>query len=261
MNEQSKKIFSVILALLIGAGIIFFALKNDSVLGTKNTPQSKLQKNSLTVTSSGYPKKILRGNSVRASEGVATTTTDIIARELLVTYAVNQKVDETKTMSDAEAETLAQSLMEKIKLPQAKQYTEKNLNISPDNSIPSLTTYAKNVNGFMQTFSATRTTNELVVVAEAISDNDVKKLEGLSTIALGYGILKKELLAVKTPSVVASLHLRLVQSYTNIENTIVLMQTLFNDPVQGLAALIEYKKEITLLNTLATEYRDYTPPR
>jgi hypothetical protein len=146
-------------------------------------------------------------------------------------------------------------------MPKAPTYSLKNLNISTDNSDAALAAYSEKVSGAMQSFASVHTTNELALVTAALNTKDVRKLEGLGTIATQYANLDKNLLAIKTPSGIASLHLRLVQSYANIEVLIMVMQKMFTDPMQGLAALTQYKKETAALEILAKEYRDYTPTR
>ena len=259
MNKQFKKILSVTLALIVGFGIIFFAWKSTAPAGNKVSFEPAISgdswKGSLLAVPQTSSIKNLEQNVAGAE---ATTTTDIIARELLVSYALAQQNMSTTTLSDAEAQALAQMLVEKIKLPQGVVYSTKNLVMSSDNSDSSFAAYAKRVGDIMQAFSTAHKTNELAIVANAITTKDEAELRGLAIIITEYRGLQKSLLAVSTPSLVAPLHLRLVQSYSNIEAAIIGMQKIISDPVIGLAAFTQYKKESNILRTINAEYQNYT---
>ncbi|OHA84240.1 MAG: hypothetical protein A2937_00375 [Candidatus Yonathbacteria bacterium RIFCSPLOWO2_01_FULL_47_33b] len=260
MKPQFKKLFSIILALLVGVGIILFAWGGE--LFTSNSASNKHEggewKNALQIIPQGSSSKML-GAQRGGAQSEATTTTDILARNLLVDYALLQKNSATTTMSDADAQMIAQSLVSKIELPKGTVYTLRDLNISSDNSGAALATYSEKVSAAMQSFALVHTTNEIALVSSALTTKDAQKLEGLTRIAAQYATLNKNLLAIKTPSEIAPLHLRLVQSYSNIGALIIVMQKMFTDPMQGLAALIQHKKETAALEILAKEYRDYTP--
>lgn len=262
MNPQFKKIFSIILAILVGGGIILFAWGGNTLIkgDVLNEKENGVWKDSLHVIPQGSSSKTL-GTQRGGAQSAATTTTDILARNLLVDYALLQTKSATTTISDADAQMLAQSLISKIEMPRGVVYTLKDLNISNDNSEAALATYSKSVEGAMKAFTSVHTINELTLVSSALTTKDSQKLEGLANIATQYAKLKRSLLAIKTPSDIAPLHLRLVQSYANIETMIVVMQKMFIDPMQGLAALTQYKKETTALEVLAKDYRDYTTAR
>lgn len=262
MKPQFKNLFSIILAILVGGGIILFAWGGNTLMqgDVLNKKENGAWKDSLHVISQGSSSKTL-GVQRGSTQSAATTTTDILARNLLVDYALLQTKGATTTISDADAQALAQSLINKIEMPRGTVYTLKDLSVSSDNSETALATYSKSVGDAMSTFASTHTTNELALVSSALTTKDPKKLEGLATIATQYAKLKKSLLAIKTPSNIAPLHLRLVQGYANIETMIVVMQKMFIDPMQGLAALTQYKKETTALEVLAKDYRNYATAR
>lgn len=260
MKPQFKKLFSIILALLVGVGVILFAwggeIFNRVDISTGQT--SNEWKDVLQIIPQGSSKTLSAQRGTTKSEA-ATTTTDLLARSLLVNYALLQKNSATTTLSNTDAQALAQTLANKVVIPQGTTYSLKDLSVSGDNSNTALTAYSKKVSEVMQSFTSSRATNELTLVASALTTKDERKLDGLSSIATNYATLNKNLLAIKTPSGVAHLHLRLVQSYANIAATIPVMQKIFIDPVQGLAALAQHKEETAALEALAKEYRDYTP--
>ncbi|MHB1118373.1 MAG: hypothetical protein ACYCZ7_02540 [Minisyncoccota bacterium] len=261
MKPRSKKIFSVILALLFGAGIILFAWKSDMLTRTNtlNEKTGNAWKDSLQVIPQEFSSKILKTQANDTHGETATTTTDRLAREVLANYALIQSTAATTTVSDAEAQVLAEALVGNIEVPRGTQYALANLTLINDNSNAALVAYSIKVSDRMQTFAAARAKNELSILTDALIAKDGKKLQELAPIAQEYEVLTKDLLAITTPSSIASLHLRLAQSYANIGATIIAMQKMFVDPVQGLVALTQYKKEIVALQALAKEYKDYVP--
>jgi hypothetical protein len=263
MDEQFKKLFSIVLALLVGVGIILFAWKGSSLFSTNvsNDTTSNMWKDALQVIPQWSSSKTLGLKQSGAKSEASTTTTDTLARNLLVDYAMVQRNMSTTTLSDTDAQALAQMLINKIEVPHGATYSLKDLVVSSDNSDAAFTAYSKKVSDVMRSFTSAHTASELALVAEALSTQDAKKLGGLGPIALQYASLNKNLLAIKTPSAVAPMHLRLVQSYANIEATIIAMQKMFTDPVQGLVALTQYKKEVIALEVLAGDYKNYTPTR
>lgn len=261
MNSKFKKIFSVALAITLGLGIIFFAWKGvfstSSKVSFEPTVSGDTWKDSLRTISSLNPSI---KPSVTQSEQweEATSTSDVIARELLTNYILLQQSRATTTMSDTEAQAFAQILTEKINLPQGTTYTTKNLIVLSDSSSAAIATYIKRVGEIMQTFSSTRKTNEVTIFTEALTTKDAATLQKLTVNVIEYKNLQKTLLAVPTPSVLAPLHLRLVQSYANIETIITSMQKILSDPMIGLAAFMQYKKELSALRTIDTEYQNYS---
>lgn len=264
MNQQFKKNLSIALAILVGLGIIFFAWRNVAPTDSKVSFEPTVSGDSWKGSLLAIPKtsfESTKGLSQGAIGAEATTTTDLLARELLVSYAILQQRSGTTTMSDADAQDLAQMLASKVALPQGTVYTAKNLNTVNDNSDAAFAAYASNVGDVMRSFSIAHKTNELALVSSAIATKDASKLKGLTTIIAQYRALQKSLLAISTPTLVAPLHLRLVQNYANIEAAVMGMQKIISDPVLGLAALSQYKKTTDALDALALEYRDYNPTR
>ncbi|HAT68245.1 MAG: hypothetical protein A2481_03830 [Candidatus Yonathbacteria bacterium RIFOXYC2_FULL_47_9] len=270
MKEQPKKILSITLALLLGTGIILFAWKGGSVfnLGDSTQKTNEGTRDALQVVSRGTSPKTLGarniyGNPVGSAptEGSATTTTDALARNFLVDYALTQKGMETTVWSDADADALAKKLIEKIELPKAVQYTTKDLNILDNNSDAALVTYGEGILKILSPLSASKNAGmgEVTIFGEAINNKDAKGLEGLTPIIAKYAEIKESLLALKAPSSIAPIHLHFVQNFANIENDVTSMQKIFSDPAQALAGFIEYKKDVAALSATGKEFQNYRP--
>lgn len=263
MSGQLKKIFSIALALIVGVGIVFFAWKSgtpNNRVSFEPTISGGSWKDSLLAIPGSHSLKITAGTE-NTSRPLATTTTAILAREMLLDYGLVMQSRATTTLNDTDAQALAQMLVERIQLPKGTIYSAKDLNILNDNSDAALTVYANKIGEITQAFATAHTKNELTIVTDALSSKDASKLQELKTIAGQYAGLQKSLLATPVPSIISSLHLRLAQSYANIETMVIAMQSMLSDPVLGISAFNQYKKEIDALDAIAVEYRDYTPAR
>lgn len=269
MVWQFKKIFLIILALLVGVVIVALAAKGERVIRFYNPTNTseELANDSWMSALSIVPgvKSIAlveRGDIKRIEfETSSTTTTDLISKKLILEYVAFQQRSATTTLSEADAKDIATNLVKEVQLAPSTQYSLRDLNISSDNSNTAIDTYTRNVSGVIQRFSSAQTANEITIVKDALVKNEAQRLQGLTSIITAYENLKKDLLAIEAPSTVAPLHLRLIQIYTNMQSTIVSMQKMFSDSIQGFAAIAQYERELDAMDTLAVEYRNYMSAR
>lgn len=262
MNNQYKKIFSVLFAILIGAGIIFFAWRGGSVdeTGAPTSEKNGDWKDSLSVVPQAYTSKTLG-----VSKGVidmnttdATTTTDIIARKLLVEYVASQKSSATSTISDETAQAIANTLAQEVRLPQKKEYTSRDLNISYDNSREANILYINTVNDLTNEQLATpEKETDLTILANAVNTWNATTLNKLQPKVVKYQELIKKLLEVKTPSYVAPIHLHLIQSFETLRTSTIGLQSIVSDPVVGIASLAEYRNWVDEIILVRQEYSDF----
>ncbi|MEK7538701.1 MAG: hypothetical protein AAB552_02575 [Patescibacteria group bacterium] len=265
MVWKFKKIILLSLAIIFGLGIIFLAVaKNysskDGSADTATESSDDSWKDALTIAPQTSSDLLIAGKqaSIKGTSTAITlppTTTETLAQNLLLEYIVTEKAKGGAVMSDTDAQAAALRLVEKTKTPLGKQYQPKDLIISVDNSSAAMTAYATKIKTVMLAFTASATKSDIEVVYMSPADTK-RKAEYTRTIAR-YEKLVKGLLATKTPSNIAPLHLRLVQAYSNMEHSVTAMMSMFADPIKGLAALTEYRTEISNLTALAKEYDQY----
>lgn len=260
MDWQIKKTFSVLFAVLVGAGVILFAWKGDSVIYSGSVSGNSLWKDSLKIIPQSNTLTTI-SSSQGSAGGEATSTADIVARTLLANYALAQSANmSTTTLSDSDATAIARSAVSKIKLPQAVQYTIKDLVISGDNSAEALNTYVKTLTSLLQTFVSSQTKNDIAVAFTVPSSLDnSERLADIAKNIAHYTKLIKGLLSTKTPSSFAKPHLLLIQKYADIQANIQPMSEIFTDQVLGLAALAQYRNEISELPLIAAEFAPPSP--
>lgn len=254
MDKQFKKIFFVLFAILLGAGIIFFAWRGGQISYT-DKPSDEINSNwadALKVIPQTYPQKTLGVSSWKngdANTG-ATTTTSILARDLMINYAIAQKSMSTTTMSDSDAELFAQNLLENTtaKNP-VKQYSIKDLHVV-ETSTTTVETYQKETLQAINSFSLGNTFNELVVVAQALDTKSASKLAPLSSSVTRYENLVDTLISIQVPRSATTLHIGIIQGYATVLSGIKDMQRILADPAQGLQGIAKYKSGVELLTQI-----------
>ncbi len=257
--NKYKKGISLFLTLIFSIGIIVLAFKWDTLTENKTSFEASSLKNVWENFSDGAPQNgIIGAQRGLKNENIGTTTvTEIMARNMLVEYALNQQGMGTTTMSDFDADVIAARLIQQASVSTEKPYSLKDLNISLENTAVTGANYANSLTTIVNVFNKAHIDNELIIVGEAIQKQNAQDLVKLESIITLYRQLEKNLLALKTPSLVASLHLRLVQNYANIRYSIEMMQGMFTDTAAGLIALSQYKGYIDELNNIAKEYANF----
>lgn len=261
MSYFSQKSFSILLAVLLGIGIILFAWRTVSFTGTKTSFEKSDDpvamsddswRDALKVIPKDSLTRLLGANAGSASStlGLATTTTDLLGRELLMSYALAQKALGTTPMSDDQTQAISGILAGKVMTDSGlKQYTGKDVIIIPT-STSTLTTYQKELSKALANFSRKNTVNELRVVAEAMDKKDSAKLAPLASSVVNLQALTSSLLAMKTPDKVSALQLFLINNYSLVLSGITDMQKITDDPALGMRGIAKYQKGMNMLSAL-----------
>lgn len=260
MKLPSRKLLSLVLAILLGASIIFFAWRTVSFQGNTAThgeieadvlADNGAWREALKVIPQDSLTRLLGANAGNASSTIATTTTDLLGRELLTSYAIAQKSIGNTPMTDADTKTISDILTGKVmKDTTIKTYTEKDFVLVTTNTA-SLNTYQKALAGALDNFSRKNTTNELKLVLEAGEQHDATKLAPLAGTVQNLQTLIVALLAMKVPRDVANLHIFFLNNYTLIFSGVTDMQRIVDDPVLGIRGVAKYQKGMNAITRLA----------
>lgn len=263
MEGQTKKLLSITIALLLGAGIILFAWKSGTLGDISFSKETTTNKDllPLSVLSPSTKKRTLGfWKNDLAARDLSTSTTDVLVYDLITSYASAKATTGTSTrLSSDEVTAQAQALAGKVKLPPGHQYKTGDLNIINDNSLESRILYAQKTSGLIRTFIASQTKGDLVIIFTSPNKEDTAARDAeLEQNISHYKKLQQGLLGVAVPSNLAKLHLGLLQSYSNMQYALLSMKSVFNDPVKGLAALTQYRNAIEDLLTITKEYQTLT---
>lgn len=251
MTWPIKKIITIILAALLGVGIVFFAWMSTNVSHTENdtTADSTAWQDSLNVVPEASSTKQIASNSTQEdfANEEATSTTSIIARKLLDDYATVQSNMSTTTMSDAEVDAFTQNLLKNAPSSSSdKQYTEKNLTIIDDSS-SSIDTYKKEAAQALSTFFNENDFSELSTVNKALDSRSTADLAPLATAVTSYQKLIASLLSIKVPRSEVSLHLYILKTYTTILSGVLNTQKILEDPIVGLQGIAKYNSGMQMI--------------
>ena len=263
MTLPSKKFLIILLSVIIGVLIILSAAKMSGIIGTSDTPKNddgELWKTALSVLpGTKTPTSVEKSDIQIDDTDTATTTTDLLARKLLVEYIQASQNAATSTISDFDAQNIANILAQDVELPFQKKYTLSDLNISNDNGETAGSLYKKTLNTLIQNHVATeQSENELTILITAMDTDNADILNKLDTKIALYEKLITNLLAIKTPSLVAQIHLHLIQGYETMRSATVGFKSILSDPVVGVASLTEYRNGIDMLTAVEKEYRDFS---
>ncbi len=269
MNQQSKKTLSIILAVLVSVVIIFSALSKKLGVGGYSflsKQQGAQTSDTLQVVAGNSTDKLIMaapiqnqivlGDSSKADKSAnASTTTDLLARQLLANYAANIQTSGTTTLSNAQAEAQARVLAQGIDVPQGTRYTTLDVSVSEDNSAAAITAYATETTKIIKAFLATKKTNDLVIMFEGSQNNDKTRTADIEHAASLYTKLIHDISAIKIPSLFAPLHVRLIQDYSDMQNGLRIMKYLYTDPVKALVGFRQYQGAANDLFSLQKDYQ------
>ena len=262
MKQYTKKIFSVLIAILVGTAIIFFSLKGTGATRTGGTESdaSVNWKDSLSVVPQKYSLKALGAveNNITVESVVATTSTDLIARKLLLEYASIQNNSATTTISDRDVAGIAGVLANDVKLPNRKIFTIADLHVSTASSTEANLSYANKVNQLIRDFlPIEQPENEITILASAVSTKDSIALSKISSKATLYQNLINKLLMVDTPPSLSTIHLRLISACETLRAATVGLQSILVDPVIGVASITLYQSGIDEIISVKQDYRNF----
>ncbi len=251
---QLKKFIPIFIAMIFGAGIIFFSINGWPLFGDKVSSDTKEQndlwKGSLSIVPQDSATKLL--NSKGAGAG-ATTTTDFLARELFSDFAYAQMDKGNTALSKSELKTLADILSEKISASDViKQYTEKDF-VVVTTSTSTLEIYKKEVAATLNAFAQKKNVDEMYLVNQALYNKDPSKLALLTANISDLQKLVKDLEVLKVPDKVLVFHIPLVQGYANILSGVIDMQQILDDPARGMRGIAKYLNGVELINGVITK--------
>lgn len=266
METEQQNPIRIVIAVIAGTLLIFLAwhstrtpVQNTQVQTNKT---EAIELNGLTVIpvteGTSTTRKLYYNNTTNGvGQGAPTSTvTSQVAHDLLLAYGASQEASKNGTVSPEQADAVAKKILSNIKLPQGKQYFISDIKVSSDNSTTALKNYKTTTTDIILNSRKTKSDNEYVLFIDIIKNNTPEKLDLLAPIVTNYDTLINNLLAVKAPSSVAELHLRLIQSYSNMRNLTTIMQELRSDPVAAIASITEYQKEIANQMKLQEEFNN-----
>lgn len=191
------------------------------------------------------------GNFVGNQETL--TKTGQFSEELITTIAA-------LTQSGAEfnqdtAEQLSSSLAENIEnYTSKKTFTLSDIKINPDTSIKSFQNYFLSIADIQQKHPLN--TDVAAIFSQSITPDqeiDTKNLSKLLPLAKEMSAVINEMLALKTPSEWALMHLDVINNFEKVKENLNDMQLVEADTIIAFSAITQYEKNVTeLQNSMST---------
>jgi hypothetical protein len=167
----------------------------------------------------------------------ATSSTDIlgIKKEFFAKFLAN----EGDQIRQATYKELLRSFDAKSVVPR-NQIVD--LNISSDNSPEALRAYGNAFGVIIKKYTKRTHRTEQEIVEDAIRSSSTPILKELQLPAVDYKNFSTDLKVLRTPSSMASFHLKIVNGYEQMSKGLILMQQLFTNPINGAGGYEAYTK-------------------
>lgn len=114
------------------------------------------------------------------------------------------------------------------------------LNITSDNSVESLHEYGNAFGVIIKKYTKRSHRTEQEIVEDAMRSSSTPILRELQLPAVDYKNFSADLKVLKTPSSMASYHLKIVNGYERMSKGLILMQQLYTNPVNGAGGYTAY---------------------
>jgi len=200
---------------------------NDEILQKRNPlvagPDDKLEDN-ISVRNNILSKNL--------------TTTEKISQDLIGGYLTLKTTGE---FDQQKQKDLLNSVLDNtISNDQVDKYFLNNIQTTQDNSIDSLQEYSDNLMKILKENSNYE--NDLIILKRALDNNNKFELDKLNISINFYKKIQSEMLKIIVPSEIKENHLNILNLFNKIENNVKNMMSLFDDPINVLVVLSQYKE-------------------
>ena len=291
LQLPSKKILPLIAVCIVVVGIIALIIfynpnaastqsKNTAALGVINPAQASGLANQVyqkieteltqlatsSATSTINTNTLATGNtakSLNSASSTKPTATQVLSQEFIQEYLAMKQSGQTISTSSIQSlipELIANGNVAQY-IPQAKVFTLQDLTVSNNNSAAAFETYGNAVASVFLQHPIPPSLNELEIFQTAVNSNNPADLAGLAIIRTAYSGIVAGLANLKVPSQAVTLHLALLNDFSQTLNDIEGMQKLFTDPITAVAAIQNYETtdpnvldDLTAFGPLFTKY-------
>ncbi len=215
--------------------------------GTSDGAEIKAERNPLVKG----PKDKNNGGSTVATAATTTTSskdetaTQALAREVFSDYMSLRKTGGNITPEIQEE--IAANIIGRTTfgVSSAKTYTQKDFRIDSSNSADALRAYGNAMGQVILTNAPKNPENELIIIERAVDSQDPKDIAQLNAIITSYQNMLKGFLSVPVPSSAVSLHINILNNFSQVIEVDQGLAKLLKDPVITLAAVKRYQDVAT----------------
>ena len=187
-------------------------------------------------------------SSASGADNTPLTRTDIFSRDLFARFVEAKKNGEDTSATATQLAIVGQVMKDGTILPSPKVYGKNNIRIGNDNSLVAIKKYGNTIATIFKTNIPGNQPNELIIVQNALDNNDPSILKKLTPIITSYQKTIEDLQGVVAPSGIADFHLGLVNAMSEITFSDQGMTKTFTDGITSLQGLGLYKQSINDLS-------------
>lgn len=173
------------------------------------------------------------------SASSSQTLTDTVSRSLMANYLV---LKQNGSLDANTAQNLVTNTAGYIQAMKAEKITVNALNLIPDNGQKTMTEYGDRLGNIIKSNRPAKSMNEVEIIKSAVQTRNTEEIKELEKIALIYSNIAKDLQKMPVPQKFARAHLDIVNSLLGISASLNQITKIFEDPMQGLAALQTYQE-------------------
>lgn len=178
--------------------------------------------------------------------GEPISENDTLAREF---FSVVMSLQESGNLDDTALKAVSDTVGEKIVATPLKDvYTNSSITTIKNNP-ENTDKYYNDVVTIMGNYDDSDMGKELTFVSVALSHNDKGALAQAAEIAKDYRNIAKDMSKIKVPNSLSSIHLSMINNYEKVAQSIESMSGMLENPIEGMKAIINYKKYTDALAT------------
>jgi hypothetical protein len=163
-------------------------------------------------------------------------------------FAVLMSLQQTGDLDENAIETISNTYSQKIEAePIPDIYTKDMLKITPDTP-ENTEEYYRDLQNLISKYQDSDIGSELGLIVQAIAYNDPQVLSAVQSIAVSYREFGQELIKIPVTDFLFEVHLGLANNYEKNARSVYAMTLLFDDPLQAMKGIINYKKYNDLLS-------------
>ncbi len=246
-SKRAQSIIVILLGVTVGIVLIFGQNTVKSGVKSINTlvagekvalPENpNWQEDFGKATAGTINSSITLENSASASS--SQTLTDTVSRSLMANYLV---LKQNGSLDANTAQNLVTNTAGYIQAMKAEKITVNALNLIPDNGQKTMTEYGDRLGNIIKSNRPAKSMNEVEIIKSAVQTRNTEEIKELEKIALIYSNIAKDLQKMPVPRKFARAHLDIVNSLLGISASLNQITKIFEDPMQGLAALQTYQE-------------------
>ncbi len=202
-----------------------------------------------------------QGSTTIASDGTVpddTTVTAQLSKDLFSRYLAIAKGGDSLSASDLD-QVAEQTLLSSSQYTQVTgaTYVTSNLHITTDTSLDALRKYRDTGDAIIKKRTVSAKEDPLTIFGNATQDDNPDELTKLDPFIADAKALISDLLTMTVPKDVVTLHLAVLNSYSNVLADLQAMRGIYTDPVKSFASISQYSGHISDLQKVLTDIKTY----